>query len=71
MGASEDAVGLSPAEVARRLNCSAGTVRRWARDGLVPSVRIGPDGPLARVRIGEDDFARLVRPAFRDPRESG
>ncbi len=30
---------INSRELARRLNVSVGTIRRWARDGVIPCVR--------------------------------
>lgn len=39
-----DAELLTPAEVRRALRVSPDTIRRWARNGKLPCVRIGPGG---------------------------
>jgi excisionase family DNA binding protein len=49
-----DAPLMSVSEYARHLNVSEVSVRRWARDGLIPAEKVGP-GRLWRI----DGDARL------------
>jgi len=54
---------LTPAEAATWL-CSAGvsvsedTVRRWAKGGRLPAVRL----PFGRMRIRQEDLEALIAP---------
>lgn len=52
---------LKPAEVARRLGVSRSWLYGAAKDGRIPSVRLGgPDGP---VRFVADDLERWLEEA--------
>ena len=62
---------LTPAEVARRLGVSRSWLYEAAKDGRVPSLRLGgPGGPL---RFVEDDLVAWIDRARRDwqPTDSG
>jgi excisionase family DNA binding protein len=47
---------LRPAEVARLLDVSDGTVRRWLAEGHLPSIRT----PGGQYRIDPESVARLM-----------
>lgn len=50
---------LTLAEVARRLNVHRGTVARWAREGEIPSLKIGG---TVRIRADViDDFLESAK----------
>ena len=53
---------LTPAEVANRFKVSEATVRRWARDGDIASVKIGKT-----IRIPEDALQALKSAALPSP----
>jgi len=56
---------LKPTEVARRLGVSRTWLYDAARDGRIPSVRIGgPDGPLRFVPDDIDDWIDAARAAW-------
>lgn len=42
---------LTPGQLAARLSVSAGTVTRWRRQGLIPSIRI--NSTVYRFDLGE------------------
>jgi excisionase family DNA binding protein len=46
------------AEVADALGCTPQTIRKFVKDGLLPSVRFGPHG---RLRFDERAVAEAVR----------
>ncbi len=48
---------LSVGEAARLIAMSPDSVRRWARSGDLPSVRVGPSG---RYRIRIEDLRKFV-----------
>ncbi|MCB9610663.1 MAG: helix-turn-helix domain-containing protein [Polyangiaceae bacterium] len=53
---------LSVEEAARRMKRSKRTLRRWGREGLLPSsVRLGRD-----VFVKESDLDALLEPAWND-----
>jgi excisionase family DNA binding protein len=51
---------LTPAEVARILNATPFSVRRWVQSGELEAIRLG-SGPNARYRIPEDAVEKFVR----------
>jgi len=50
---------LTSRDVARRMAVTPATVRRWAREGLVPSHRIA--GPRAPFRFDEHELEAAVK----------
>ncbi|MDB2686158.1 helix-turn-helix domain-containing protein [Mariniblastus sp.] len=54
-------------EIARLLDCSAKTVRRKVKKGLIPAIQ--PDGPGTHIRFDTDDVIRAVkgRASAKDP----
>lgn len=56
---------LSVAEVARRLDVSEETVRRWLREGRLPGYRLG--GGRSGWRISESDLAEFLRSTRHEP----
>jgi excisionase family DNA binding protein len=50
---------MTPQEAADALRVSTATVRRWAREGTIPSVRLG-DGRAASVRIPRDGLRNAL-----------
>lgn len=52
---------LRPADVARRLNVSRTWLYEAAKDGRIPSVRVG--GPAGPVRFVEEDLDRWLAQA--------
>jgi len=57
---------LTFAEVAQRVHVHYETVRRWARDGVIPTVRIGT---VRRIR--KSDLERIVTPVSSDMDREG
>ena len=56
---------LTVREVARHLNVSEASVRRWVRLGLLPAIRIGLPNPSSKrprlmLRFAPGDVARLA-----------
>lgn len=49
---------LKPEDVARLLNVSSSTVRRWITEGHLPAIRT----PGRRLRIREADALKLIEP---------
>jgi excisionase family DNA binding protein len=49
---------LTPADVARHLEVSVATVRRWLAEGRLEGRRVG-----GRLRVEQEDVERLVTPA--------
>ena len=47
---------LSPAEIGRRLRCSARTVKRAIADGRLPAVQVSPH----TTRVAEADYLAFV-----------
>lgn len=62
---------LTPAEVARRLGVSRSWLYEAAKDGRVPSIRLG--GPAGPLRFLEDDLVAWIERARRgwQPTDSG
>jgi DNA-binding transcriptional MerR regulator len=58
-GAQAAAIGAR--EAAARFSITTRTLRRWARSGLLPPVRIG-HGPRPTVRYRLDDVEALLHP---------
>jgi excisionase family DNA binding protein len=57
---------LKPSEVARRLGVSRTWLYDAARDGRIPSVRIGgPEGPLRFIPEDLDDWIDRARAVWR------
>lgn len=50
---------LSLREAAALIGVSPDTARRYVKDGLLPAVRVGPQGMF---RVRPDDVRRLGRP---------
>ena len=62
---------LKPSEVARRLQVSRTWLYDAAKDGRIPSVRLGgPDGPVRFVEEDIEQWLERARQAWR-PGESG
>jgi excisionase family DNA binding protein len=53
---------LRAPEIARLLDCSERTVRRWIRTKVLSSAKVGGARLVARTEL-----ERLLRPAFSDP----
>ena len=64
MGRFDDDL-LKPAEVARRLGVSRSWVYDAAKEGRIPSVRLGgPDGPLRFIAADLDAWLERMRRAW-------
>ena len=59
MVSTNDLQLLTANEAADALRVTPRTVRRWARQGTIPSVRIG-DGPSGPVRIPRQGLRHLI-----------
>lgn len=46
---------LTVADVAEKLHVSTKTVARMYRRGVIPHVRVGPNGRTVRIRAGDVD----------------
>ena len=55
--ATETTTLIGPSEMSRRLDVKAGTVRKWAREGKIPSVRISSKV----VRFDASDVMETIR----------
>lgn len=49
---------LTPAEVAQQFRVTEATVRRWARDGEIASIKVGKT-----IRIPEESLMNLKNPS--------
>lgn len=63
MGQSGEVKLLGLAEVAERLGLGLSTVRRWASERRIPTVKLG-----GRVLVAERDLARLIADRTRPAR---
>ena len=54
-------------ELARQLGVTPETVRRWARRGLIPSMRVSPKV----IRFDVDEVTRVLRDRGRKNTETG
>ena len=54
-------------ELARQLGVTPETVRRWARRGLIPSMRVSPKV----IRFDVDEVARVLRDRGQQETETG
>jgi predicted DNA-binding transcriptional regulator AlpA len=52
---------LRPVEVQRMLKVSRSWLYHAAREGLLPSLRLGPDGPVRFIRADVEEFVDAAR----------
>lgn len=55
---SEQPTLLTAPQVAKRLDVSDETVRRWVKKGQIPHIKL----PSGHTRFREEDIAELLRP---------
>lgn len=56
---------MRPGEVQRWLKVSRSWLYEAAREGLLPSIRLGPDGPVRFVRADVEQFIEAARAKWR------